>query len=179
MKPTHALEKFSLDTEPEYCMGVDPSKSSTGYALVSQTTRELITYGKCTPDKDLDFETQLLEHYNLICEVLDTYKIRAVVCEDQFFQNNANVMKQLSRVSAMTMLACKQRNIPFVMKPPAAWRKTYLGYGKQTKNSKRITFDKVVTHYGLEKFKFTKDNDITDAIGLANTCVSYVEDGVL
>lgn len=171
MEPTYFLE-------PQLYMGVDPSKTAMGYAIINKH-RGLVTYGKCAPDKELDFESQLLEHYNQIYSLLDTYKIRAVVCEDQFMQNNAMTLKQLSKVTAMTVLACKQHNVPCIMKVPAAWRKTYLGYGKQSKDSKKITFNKVVEDYGLKEFKFTKHNDITDAIGMANACIDYVEDGAL
>lgn len=150
--------------------GIDPSKSSTGFAILN-AARELIDYGVIRPDKELSFEEQLHYHYIELDKLFSRYNIRQVVMEDQFFQNNAETLKQLARVSAMTMLVCQQKGIPMITNMPNAWRKTFHGAG--SKWNKRDTFAKVKEMYSLNDFKYTKHNDITDAIGIGNACVDY------
>ena len=152
--------------EEIYFLGIDPSTKSTGFAVVNQQG-VLIEYGKICPDDSLHEAVTPAEkifiQYNEISALMNKYPFTKVLCEDQFFQNNVDTLKQLSRVSGMVLLISAQYSIPVEMTYPSQWRKIFHGNGKAKKTE---TLRKVNEMFGLD-LKLTKHNDISDAIGIA------------
>jgi crossover junction endodeoxyribonuclease RuvC len=153
-----------------YYLGLDPSTKSTGYAVMNQHG-ELLDYGKICPDDDATNEMsaaqKIFYQYQDIERLIKKYPFTKVLCEDQFFQNNVDTLKKLSRVSGMVLLLCAQNGIPVEMIYPTSWRKVFHGTGKAKKSE---TLRKVNQMFGLD-LKLSKHNDISDAIGI---CMSAV-----
>lgn len=156
-------------TDIEYYLGIDPSTKSTGYGIVTNRG-ELIEYGKICPADNEDAVTpaeQIFMQYKEIAQLINKYPLKKVLCEDQYFQNNANTLKQLSRVSGMVLLVSAQYDIPVELIFPSSWRKVFHGSGKAKKTE---TLRKVNEMFGLD-LKLSKHNDISDAIGIGMTAV--------
>lgn len=101
------------------------------------------------------------------------YNIVEILCEDQYGGLNIDTLKKLTRVVGAFLYIAKKHQIPISTIYPTSWRKLFHGSGKA---KKKDTFDKVVTLYDIEDFKFSKHNDITDAVGIAWSLVDMVKE---
>jgi len=156
-------------------LGIDPSTTSTGYAVVNSKL-ELIEYGKVVPEnisKELTPAEEMLVQFDAIKALLLKYPFKKVLCEDQFFGENVDTLKKLSRVTGMFLVLSAQHELEIDLIYPSSWRKVYHGTGKA---KKRDTCKKVNEDYGL-KLRVTKDNDISDAIGIAVTAAKVDAQG--
>lgn len=149
-----------------FYLGIDPSTKSTGFAVINQSG-ELIEYGKICPQEVIEDTTatpaeKILTQYEEIHRLITKYPIKQVLCEDQFFGRNIDTLKQLSRVSGMVLLVSAQCNVAVELVYPTSWRKVFHGSGKAKKSE---TLRKVNEMFNLQ-LKLSKDNDISDAIGI-------------
>lgn len=151
-----------------YFLGIDPATQSTGYCVMNEN-KDIIEKGKIVYPIDEDNEIAKI-HYAVsqIEEVILKYNIKYALCEDQFFGQNIDTLKKLSRVVGGYLLLAGNLNINIETIYPSSWRKLFHGYGKA---SKKDTFNKVVSIFELDDLKFTKDNDITDSVGICWACV--------
>ena len=163
----------------EFYLGLDPSTKKSGYAIMNHTA-ELIEYGVVDlgnqkPKKsklkgrvldedvrELTPAEEMLVQHKVFTDLILKYKPKKIVCEDQFFGNNVDTLKKLSRVTGTILLVAAQHNIPIELVYPTQWRKVYHGKGSVKKDD---TLKKVNEDFGLKLRK--KDNDISDAIGIA------------
>jgi Holliday junction resolvasome RuvABC endonuclease subunit len=144
-----------------YYLGLDPSPTSAGYCIID-ASGQLITYGKWSQS---EYSTQgLLVQQNELDRLLEEYPCTKAFCEDQFFGNNIDILKKLSRVTGVMLSTCAKHKVEVQLVYPAEWRKIFHGDGK--KHDKKSTFIKVKKDYGFDDFKFSTHNDITDAIGI-------------
>lgn len=148
-------------------LGIDPSSKKTGYCLMDEN-KDIVLRGAIDLSHISDHAEKLQVQYQFVENLFEEYSIKGVLIEDQYYSNNADTLKVLARTSSVFLLAAKLRGIPVSLIYPTSWRKAFHGNGKA---SKKDTFNKVVALYELYDFKFTKDNDITDSIGIAWVCV--------
>ena len=151
-----------------YFLGLDPSTKCTGFCVMNQD-KEIIERGKISlpdlPDSDkIFYQIQQIE------ALLTKYSIHHILCEDQFGQQNPfgkiniHTVKKLSQVTGAILSLAGRHKAPISLIYPTSWRKIFHGSGKATKQD---TFKKVVADYQIEGLVFTKDNDLTDAVGIA------------
>jgi len=151
-------------------LGIDPSTKKTGYCLMDDN-KDIIEKGALDIDLIEDHGEKLRAQYNFIEEMINKYPIKSIGIEDQYYSNNANTLKLLARTSSVYLLVAKLHNIDVHLLYPATWRKAFHGNGKA---SKKDTFNKVVALYELNDLKFTRDNDLTDSVGICwATCDIY------
>lgn len=153
-------------------LGVDPSKKSTGYAIFNDNY-ELLTYGVIQEDESDTQSNYITLQYDTLNALIEEYKVTHIVCEDQYFGQNVDTLKKLTRAMTVSLLLAGQHGLDIQLKYPSSWRKIYHGTGKA---NKRATFKKVKEDFGFKDFKFTTHNDITDAIGIAWTCVHMAKE---
>lgn len=143
-------------------LGIDPSTASTGFGVIGLDD-ELLAWGAIAPDKKILNEAECITlQYNVLAEVLDTYDILGIGCEDQFAGPNQKTYKQLCRISGCFILLGGMHGVPVEILTPGAWRK--LTHGKGDVNKKYT--QKWVNETYAQKF-LVKHNDITDGIGIA------------
>lgn len=158
-----------------YFLGLDPSTKCTGYCVMD-IQYEIIEKGKIDIPADETEAGKILYQIQKIEEILNRYTFTSVLSEDQFQQFNVDTLKKLSKTTGAVMYICKKYTHEPGLIYPSAWRKIFHGSGKATKKD---TFKKVVTLYELSDLKFTKDNDMTDAIGIAWACVDLHKAGAV
>lgn len=144
-------------------LGIDPSTKKTGYCLMDEN-KDIILKGVIDLSHVTDHAEKLQIQYKFAEELFDKYDIESVLIEDQYYSNNADTLKVLARTSSVFLLCAKLRGINVSLIYPTSWRKAFHGNGKA---SKKDTFNKVVALYELNELKFSKDNDLTDSIGIA------------
>lgn len=145
-------------------LGLDPSTTSTGWAVISKQG-ELVGYGVVAPGKEMDDIDKLILQKGTIDTTVKAYGITHAMCEDQFMRNNAKTLKQLVEVRTAVMMACTDNEVRLTILMPSAWRKITHGTGKATKPMTRKWVNET-----FDKEFLAKENDITDAIGIAYAC---------
>lgn len=158
-----------------YFLGLDPSTKCTGYCLMD-LQYEIIEKGKIEMPEDETEAGKIRYQIAYIEEILKRHQIEQILCEDQFQKVNVDTLKKLSRTTGAILYICKQYGKEAGLIYPSSWRKVFHGSGKATKKD---TFHKVVALYDLTDLKFTKDNDLTDSIGIAWACVDLYKEGAV
>lgn len=165
-----------------YYIGIDPSTSSTGYAVVNEE-KEIMTVGKI--DGLADSPETFARLYKELVYLFEKYPPKRVLCENQYFGGNTNTLIKISRPGGVVLAAIGLFKSEFDFIMPSSWRKTYHGDGSL---SKRESYDYTLARYpeltkAIEPYAklkngkisqvrmFTKGNDITDAVGIACTAV--------
>lgn len=154
-----------------YFLGLDPSTKCTGYCVMDMNY-EIIESGRIDMPKNGDEGEKIFYQIERLQLVLNKYEIIEILSEDQFSKLNIDTLKKLSRVQGAILYLSKRNNIPITTIYPNSWRKIFHGSGKAKKEH---TFDKVVALYNFTDFIFKKDNDETDAIGIAWSLVDTVK----
>jgi crossover junction endodeoxyribonuclease RuvC len=147
-------------------LGVDPSTSRTGYAIIDKSG--LILYGSIAPKSSLSSPGKLLTIYNKINEVVIEYNPEIIICEDQF-QRFANAVKAVSKVRGVIELIAGQHDIKFEYIEPKRVKKIFTNNGNATKN------DMIVQ--AIKEFNVPPNinNDEADAIAVA---YAYLKEAV-
>lgn len=146
----------------KYYLGVDPSTTSTGYAVLDENAK-LVRYDVINPPKDLTQEAKLAYQYSVLEVLLGIYGWVNITCEDQFSGPNIDTLKKIARTSSMIMLLAAQRAIPLHMTYPTQWRKVFHENGSAKKADTLVLVNEL---HNLELK--AKQNDIADAIGIAH-----------
>ena len=154
-----------------YFIGIDPSTSSTGYAVLDEDAN-LINKGVFLSKADNPVEFNNL--YNQLVELLQKYQPKGVICEQQFFGRNVQTTIKLARPTGLVLSAVGTLTKDGELEPefeflnPKSWRKIYhTGTKMEKKYSKKESFVVTQERYPGVVTNFKKENDISDAIGLA------------
>ena len=155
-------------------IGIDPSTSSTGFAVVNEH-QELL---RCGAIKGLADDPKSFAHlYTELNQLLEAFPPDGIICETQFIGVNRATSIKLIRPTGIVLAVSGLHNAPFTFLAPSAWRKVYQGVGKWTK---RDTFKFTKEKYPGTLTSFNKDNDMSDAIGIAYACSKlFQESGAL
>lgn len=157
----------------EYYLGIDPSTKCTGFCVMNKQY-DIIESGKIMiPENGTEAE-KIFYQVNEIEKLFQKYEFQNVLIEDQFAKTNIDTLKKLSKTAgAYLFIGYKYTpNISTIY--PTSWRKVFHGNGRA---KKRDTFDKVCAIYEFTELKYTKDNDLTDAIGICWAAVDIHKEG--
>lgn len=153
-----------------YYIGIDPSTSRTGYAVLNEKG-ELIDKGAIPAKADDPKAFHFL--YEELKNLLLKYKPKAIVCEQQYGGSNMNTMIKLVRPTGLVLAAAGSlgEDISFDFLASSSWRKIYhTGTEYEKKYNKRNSFAVTKSLFPGSVTSFNKDNDISDAIGIAFAC---------
>lgn len=168
-------------------IGIDPSTSSTGYAVVDEN-ENIVTVGKI--EGLADDPSSFNRLYKELNNIFNHNKPTAICCETQFIGANRNTSIKLIRPTGVVLAVSGAYDVPFDFLAPSTWRNMYQGSGKWSKkDSYSFTFDKYpdiekkLHKYGIlkngkfsEKRQYKECNDMTDAIGIACACKRIYEE---
>ena len=169
-----------------YFIGIDPSTSSTGYAVIDEH-KKLIDCGRIEGLADDPKSFSFL--YKQLTALMEEYPPTAISCETQFIGPNRETSIKLIRPTGVVLAVAGTWDVPFDFTAPSSWRHMYQGTGKW---SKRDTYDFTLNQYPelIELFTpyallkngnvstvrmYNNCNDMTDAIGIANACAVIYE----
>ena len=110
------------------------------------------------------------QQYELIKKLFDSVKPDYIVIEDTQFQNNYKTYSQLSNLQGVIFSILFERNKPFTIIEPSAWKKFCSIKGRKRIEQKASTIQMVKEKYGLEL-----SEDICDAIGIGIWAVNNVK----
>lgn len=143
-----------------YYIGIDPSTSSTGYAVMDKDMN-VISSGNIKGKAD--DPSSFANLYYQLSEVFKKYPPKIVSCENQFAKMNMSVAIKIARPVGVVLAVAGMYECRFELLPPAKWRRIYQG----SNSNKEVTYEYVRKRYPDIIKDFKKDNDIADAIGIA------------
>ena len=145
-----------------FYIGIDPSTSSTGVAVLNEQN-ELVYKDKISgaADDPKSFANLYVQLTNL----LERFPPVGVVCENQFIGMNRKTGIKTVRPTGVVLACVGALDTAFSFAYPSEWRKVFEGAGKS--HSKQSTFTHVQETFPGAVSNFKKENDISDAIGLA------------
>ncbi len=158
-------------------LALDPSLSSTGYAIIDSTNNRLITKGRVTTSSKDDTDTRVQIILRQLIWIVENRNIQDVILEDGFVGKNAKTGLQLSELRGAIIFYFKRNKHVVVHQLPSENRKNF----KLPGNAKKEEVAKEVLKYypNLEqeigpysdKANKQKTSDIYDAISIG---LSYI-----
>lgn len=156
-------------------MGLDPSTTSTGYAIFNE--RGLCSYGVIKSDGE-DWRDRLVNQGLKLKEIIEKYNPEKIIMEDVPLKaNNAKVLVVLGAVQGFIYGIAASYAIPVQFILPSEWRSPLGLYdgtreGTKRKELKRKSIEKANELFGLNLVWISPSSkknmdDISDAILLA------------
>ena len=153
-----------MSPKSKVILALDVSSSSTGYAIMKRGrwTDSKNSFGFVKTESSMTLGTRLVSFRNQIEEIIDSVNPTHIIIEDVFNGRNVKTMKLLARFNGVAVELSKRKlgNDPTVVLTSSV--RSFLKCGR----SKEEAFNYICDRYNLD-WKFTKYNDITDAICLA------------
>jgi crossover junction endodeoxyribonuclease RuvC len=157
-------------------MGIDPSVSSSGYAITNG--KKVISVGTIKTSKEMPEEERLGFLYDEMEKIILDYGINVIIIEDQFVGKNAKTSLYLARARGVMMLLCYKRKVKIKLYSPTEVKKCLTGKGNASKEEVQTKAieeykdsDVVVEAFkeGFIKSGKRKNDDISDALAIIKT----------
>lgn len=144
--------------------GLDPGYAIVGYGIIEYKANKfrVIDYGAITTSKDDDLNDRLLQIYNQLTVLLDTYKPDALSIEQLFFNTNSTTAIGVAQARGICVLAAKQHNMAIAEYTPLQVKQAVTGYGKAVKKQVQE-----MTRMLLNLREVPKPDDTADALAVA------------
>lgn len=145
-------------------IGIDPGYAIVGFGVIEYKANKfrVLDYGAITTSKDDDLNDRLLQIYNQLCVVMDSYKPDALSIEKLFFNTNATTAIGVAEARGVCLLAAKQRGLDIAEYTPLQVKQAVTGYGKAVKQQVQE-----MTRMLLNLQKVPKPDDTADALAVA------------
>lgn len=155
---------------PERILGVDPSLTSTGYALLERTSQgpRLVEGGVIRSDKNGSLAQRICEIGTGIRELLDEYTPSSLAIEQVYaMPENPRTTIKMAHVRGAILMLAGERKIPVIDYSPRQIKKLLTGSGAAGKEQVQLA---VQRELGLKKI--LEPNDVADATAVA-LCLYY------
>jgi Holliday junction resolvasome RuvABC endonuclease subunit len=141
-------------------LNLDQSTKVTGYSIF--VDNQLSDYGtlNSNPNEKNPIE-RMKEQYDLIKQLIEKTNPNYICIEQVQFQNNFNTFQQLSQLQGVIFAKLFEREIPFTIIEPSAWKSFCSIRGRKRVEQKANTIQMV-----KEKFNLEVSEDEADAIGI-------------
>ena len=147
-------------------LGIDPGYAIVGWGVVEYVGNRFVPvgYGAVCTDKDTPFEQRLIEIYDGVRQVCETYRPEALAIEKLYYQHNQTTVIGVAEARGVILLAAAQCGVPIFEYTPMQVKQAVTGYGKAMK--KQI---QEMTRILLHLETIPKPDDIADALAMAVT----------
>ncbi len=145
-------------------LGIDPGSRITGYGVirVQGNHHEYVASG-CVKVVDAEIDKRLLQIYQGICQVIDTYLPVEAAIEQVFMHRNPSSAIKLGQARGAAIVACGKAALLLAEYSPRQVKQSVVGYGGADKEQ--------VQHMvcRLLNLKETPQADAADALAIALT----------
>lgn len=154
-------------------LGIDPGSRITGYGLIKENKQQLryIDSG-CIRTSGEALSQRLLQIFNGICQLLETYSPDEVAIEQVFMHQNPNSALKLGHARGVAMVACASHRLQVSEYAAREVKQSLVGYGAAQKSQ--------VKHMvmNLLMLNSSPQSDAADALAIA-ICHSHMKKGLL
>lgn len=153
-------------------LGIDPGSRTTGYGVIAVENRRL-TYldSGCIKTPEGPLSGRLLEIFNGVCHLMETYAPQEVAIEQVFMHENASSALKLGHARGVAMVACASHRVRVYEYSPRQVKQAVVGYGAAQKEQVK---QMVVRLLSLSKAPQT---DASDALAIA-ICHQHMHTGL-
>ena len=145
-------------------LGIDPGMAIVGYCILDFDGKNIVLEhsGSIQTDKNKGESVRLLEIFNDIRTIIDTYKPDVCAIEKLFFFRNYTTVMPVAHARGVILLALEQFNIPVYEYTPIEVKQILTGYGRATKKEVEQ-----MVKISLNVDKLPKLDDTVDSIAIA------------
>mgnify|MGYP004646264333 FL=1 len=145
-------------------LGIDPGYAIVGYGILDYDGYGFKPrgYGAITTAAGADFSLRLLDIYNDMKTVINTYKPEAMSIEKLFFNTNQKTGIDVAQARGVIILAAVESGIPIYEYTPLQVKQSVVGYGRA---EKKQVMEMTRSILGLARVP--KPDDTADALALA------------
>ena len=156
-------------------MGIDPGLATVGFGVVDYHSNNFkpVEYGAVLTPAGTKTELRLVEIYDNICELIETFRPQAVSIEKLYYNTNEKTAVNVCQARGVILLACTKIGIPLYEYTPLQIKQAVTGYGRADK--KQIMY--MVTKL-LNLKKEPHPDDTADALAAA-ICHAYSSESML
>ena len=153
-------------------LGIDPGSRITGYGIIREANRKLqYVDSGCIRTSEGELSQRLLEIFNGICELMDSFQPNEVAIEQVFMHQNVNSALKLGHARGVAMVACASHRVTVSEYSARAVKQSVAGYGAAEKHQ--------VNHMvvSLLMLNSAPQSDAADALAIA-ICHSHTKKGL-
>ncbi|MBR6126332.1 crossover junction endodeoxyribonuclease RuvC [bacterium] len=145
-------------------LGIDPGMAIVGYGLVEYENDkiELLTSGSIQTNKDSTDSERLLEIFNDLSSVVETYKPDCASVENLFFFKNQKTVIPVAEARGVILTVLQKYEIPTFSYTPMEVKQVLTGYGRAEKKEVEQ-----MVKISLDTDTLPKLDDTVDAIAIA------------
>lgn len=145
-------------------LGIDPGMAIVGYCILDFDGKNIVLEhsGSIQTDKNKGESARLLEIFNDIKTIIETYKPDVCAIEKLFFFRNYTTVMPVAHARGVILLALEQFNIPVYEYTPIEVKQILTGYGRATKKEVEQ-----MVKISLNVDKLPKLDDTIDSIAIA------------
>ena len=115
-------------------LGIDPGSRVTGYGLIRVTKNKLCYVDSgCIRTSKSTLSKRLLEIFNGICELMETYNPEQVAIEQIFMHKNPNSALKLGHARGVAMVASASFGVPIHEYAAREVKQAVVGFGAASK----------------------------------------------
>ncbi len=117
-------------------LGIDPGSETLGWGVVegSGLKYSLVEFGVVRSNPRDAFSKRLLNIYNGVADIVDTFAPDVLSIEDTFYAVNVGVALKLGQVRGTMLLLAEQRGLEIAQYAPRLIKQTVVGYGAAEKH---------------------------------------------
>ncbi|MBO7394342.1 MAG: crossover junction endodeoxyribonuclease RuvC [Abditibacteriota bacterium] len=144
-------------------LGFDPGTATTGFAVAEKVggVMKPVTYGTILTTPEKTDRERLVDIYNDLNTVIDTYKPDTVAMEKLFFSKNQTTGIAVAKACGVMQLVCAFRGLEVKEYTPSAVKLSVVGYGNAEKKQVQYMVCKL---FNLKETP--KPDDAADALAL-------------
>ena len=145
-------------------LGIDPGMAIVGYCILDFDGKNIVLEhsGSIQTDKNKGESARLLEIFNDISTIIDTYNPDVCAIEKLFFFRNYTTVMPVAHARGVILLVLEQFNIPVYEYTPIEVKQILTGYGRATKKEVEQ-----MVKISLNVDKLPKLDDTVDSIAIA------------
>lgn len=145
-------------------LGIDPGMAIVGYGIIEteENNIKLCSSGSIQTSKDSKDEERLLDIFNDISQIIETFKPDCASIEKLFFFKNQKTIIPVAEARGVILAALQKYGIPIYEYTPIEVKQVLTGYGRATK--KEVESMVKIT---LNSDQLPKLDDTVDAIAIA------------
>ncbi len=145
-------------------LGVDPGLAITGWGVIKESNKQLITlgYGSIKTDRGLSYPHRLKIIYNELTQVIKQYNPRIVAVEELFFNKNVKTALRVGEARGVAILAAMNAGRMIAEYTPLQVKQALVGYGR----ARKFQIQKMV-QVVLRLEKVPSPDDTADALAVA------------
>jgi len=145
-------------------LGIDPGVATIGFGIIraDRGKNTLVQYGVITTPPGIPLSERLVQIYDDMQQLIETFKPDEIAVEELFFSKNITTGISVAHGRGVILLAAEKMGIPVFEYTPMQVKQSVVGYGKAEK--KQVM---QMTQRLLNMMEIPRPDDAADALALA------------